>query len=141
MQIDISNPRRDTFRCSPGDARCSTDKLKHIIEFAIAVAFEIEARDLRKPTRGRAETAFARQVAMYLAHVACGLTLSDVGRAFDRDRTTVAYACGVVEDRRDDVSIDRTLDLLETVVGRLAHITQRGSCPSDHAPHGSEVRS
>ena len=140
MRIDISNPRRDTFRRNPADARCSTDNLKNIIEFAIAVAFEIEACDLRKPTRGRAETAFARQVAMYLAHVAYGLTLSDVGRAFDRDRTTVAYACGIVEDRRDDVSLDRTLDLLETVVGRLAHIPQRGSCPSDHAAHGGEVR-
>ena len=139
MRLDITYPRRDTFRCTPG-SRCSTDNLKNIIEFAIAVAFEIETHDLRKPTRGRADTAFARQVAMYLAHVAYGLTLSDVGRAFDRDRTTVAYACGVVEDRRDDVSIDRTLDLLETVVGRLAHLTQCGSCPPAHGHDGSEAR-
>jgi chromosomal replication initiation ATPase DnaA len=139
MQLSITDLRRDTFRCSSGNG-CSTGNLKNIIEFAIAVAFEIETRDLRKPTRGRADTAFARQVAMYLAHVAYGLSLSDVGRAFDRDRTTVAHACGVVEDRRDDVSIDRTLDLLETVVGRLAHITQCGSCPPAHGHVGSEVR-
>ena len=51
---------------------------------------KIETKDLRKRTRGRADTAFARQVAMYLAHVAYGLTLSDVGRVFERDRTTVS---------------------------------------------------
>lgn len=136
MHIEITNPRRDTFRTQSGGARCSMDNLKRIIEFAIAVAFEIEARDLRKRTRGRAETAFARQVAMYLAHVAYGLTLSDVGRVFDRDRTTVAYACGVVEDSRDDVSIDRTLDLLETVVGRLADISRCGSCAADRPRDG-----
>lgn len=130
MNFEIINPHHDTFRVSRSGDRCATGNLKSILEFAIAVAFEIETTDLRKPTRGRADTAFARQVAMYLAHVAYGLTLSDVGRVFQRDRTTVAYACGVVEDRRDDAAIDRTLDLLETVVARLAHITRCGSCPS-----------
>jgi chromosomal replication initiation ATPase DnaA len=130
MRIEIADPRHDTFRSGRTAGRCATANLKKILEFSIAVAFEIETTDLRKRTRGRADTAFARQVAMYLAHVAYGLTLSDVGRVFERDRTTVAYACGVVEDRRDDATIDRTLDLLETVVARLAHITQCGSCPS-----------
>ncbi len=130
MHLEITNLHRDTFRLGHSVSRCATGNLKKILEFAIAVAFEIETKDLRKRTRGRADTAFARQVAMHLAHVAYGLTLSDVGRVFERDRTTVAYACGVVEDRRDDAAIDRTLDLLETVVARLAHITQCGACPS-----------
>ena len=130
MHLEITNPHRDTLRPSHAASRCATGNLKKILEFAIAVAFEIETKDLRKRTRGRADTAFARQVAMYLAHVAYGLTLSDVGRVFERDRTTVAYACGVVEDRRDDAATDRMLDLLEAVVARLAHITRCGSCPS-----------
>ena len=130
MRIEIANPRHDTFRSGRAADRCATANLKKILEFTIAVAFEIETTDLRKRTRGRADTAFARQVVMYLAHVGYGLTLSDVGRVFERDRTTVAYTCGVVEDRRDDATIDRTLDLLETVVARLAHITQCGLCPS-----------
>jgi chromosomal replication initiation ATPase DnaA len=44
--------------------------LKRIIEHAITVVFDIEACDLRSRSRGTAETAFARQAAMYLAHVA-----------------------------------------------------------------------
>lgn len=57
---------------------------------------------------------------MYLAHVACGLTMSDTGRLFGRDRTTVAHACGVIEDKRDDPLFDRALDLLEWSVPALA---------------------
>jgi hypothetical protein len=39
---------------------------------------------------------------------------------FARDRTTVAHACGLVEDRRDDPAFDRSLDLLEGVLRFLA---------------------
>jgi chromosomal replication initiation ATPase DnaA len=104
-------------------------RLRPIIEYAIAVAFEIERHDLRSATRGKAQTAFARQVAMYLAHVTCGLSFTDIGRIFARDRTTVAHACGLIEDRRDDARVDRTLDLLEAVVGRLVHVTLPQSRP------------
>lgn len=101
--------------------------LKRILEYAIAVAFEIKVRELRSPTRGTAEAAFARQVAMYLAHVSCGLSFTAIGRIFHRDRTTVAHACELIEDRRDDARVDRTLDLLEAVIARLAHVTRLGS--------------
>ena len=53
---------------------------------------------------------------MYLAHVACGLTLTEVGHLFARDRTTVAHACSRVEDRREEPLFDRALQLLEGVV-------------------------
>jgi Bacterial dnaA protein helix-turn-helix len=101
--------------------------LEPILEYAIAVAFEIKARDLRSATRGTAEAAFARQVAMYLAHVSCGLSFTAIGRIFHRDRTTVAHACELIEDRRDDARVDRTLDLLEAVIARLDHVTRLGS--------------
>jgi chromosomal replication initiation ATPase DnaA len=101
----------------------SPAELRRNIIYAITIVFEVEARALRAPTRSTAEVAFARQVAMYLAHVAYGLSLSETGRIFTRDRTTVAHACRLVEDRRDDTRIDRTLELLEAVVGRLKHVT------------------
>ncbi len=82
--------------------------------------FGVGHDDLHRITRGRAKVALARQVAMYLAHVACGLSLTDTGRLFGRDRTTVAHACGVIEDRRDDPIFDRALDLLEWAVPSLA---------------------
>nr|MCU0605821.1 hypothetical protein [Desulfobacterales bacterium] len=67
-------------------------------------------------TRGRARVALARQIAMYLSHVAFRVSLTDVGRIFGRDRTTVSHACAVVEDLRDDPRFDRILDLLEQIV-------------------------
>ena len=53
---------------------------------------------------------------MYLAHVAYGLTLTQVGILFGRDRTTVAYACRIIEDRRDDCVFDIFLDHLEIAI-------------------------
>jgi len=90
------------------------------IEQAVVQVFGVGQEDLRRITRGRANVALARQVAMYLARVVCGMTLTDTGRLFGRDRTTVAHACGVLEDRRDDPLFDRALDLLEWVVPAIA---------------------
>lgn len=56
---------------------------------------------------------------MYLAHVACALTLTEVGALFERDRTTVAHACSLIEDRRDDPDLDRKLEHLERAVASL----------------------
>ncbi len=99
------------------------------IELAVVHVFGVEHKALGHVTRGAAQTALARQVAMYLAHVACGLTLTDAGRLFDRDRTTVAYACLIVEDRRDDPLFDRALDLLgwavPAMVLRPSHVTPK----------------
>lgn len=64
------------------------------------------------PVPARA-AAFARQIAMYLAHVVFGLSMAEVGRAFGRDRTTVVHACHLIEDRRDEVRFDQLLDHLE----------------------------
>jgi hypothetical protein len=41
-------------------------------------------------------------------------------RLFCRDRTTAAYACALVEERRDDPAVDRVLDTLEGLCGDLA---------------------
>jgi hypothetical protein len=82
-----------------------------------AAAFALGARgDLLSHTRGSAPTSFARQVAMYLTHVAFGLSLQRVATAFGRDRSTVAYACSLIEDRRDDPYLDDMLDQLEAAL-------------------------
>ena len=92
---------------------------RQAIDPIVAAAFKVEADELGARTRGSPRVAFARQVAMYLAHVACGLTLTEVGALFARDRTTVAHACGVVEDRRDDPELDGSLEHLESAVTSL----------------------
>jgi chromosomal replication initiation ATPase DnaA len=83
------------------------------MEAAVASAFGIPLATLQAPSRGSAPVAFARQSAMYLAHVALGLSYTDVGRAFGRDRTTAAHACRLVESRRDDPRLDAMLGSLE----------------------------
>src|SRR4029077_12068941 len=80
-------------------ARRMPDKfIRQVLEQAVSGVFMVRSGDLWAGTRGCPRAAFARQVAMYLAHVACGLTLTEVGQVFVRDRTTVAHACGRVED-------------------------------------------
>jgi hypothetical protein len=39
-------------------------------------------------------------------HVGGGLFFGRVAEAFGRDRSTIAYACHMIEDRRDDCVFD-----------------------------------
>lgn len=114
------DPRLTSHTGSVGRA---SRKLKSIIEFAVSQVFNIEISEILGKSRGPANVALARQVAMYLARVVGGLPLAVVGREFGRefgrDRTTVAHACTVIESRRDDPGFNLTLDLLEGIVTRL----------------------
>jgi hypothetical protein len=94
-------------------------RMRRLIEAAIGNVFAVPCALLSSPSRGKAPVALARQAAMYLAHVSCGLSLTDVGHIFARDRTTVAHACAVIEDRRDDPVFDRALALMEWIVPTL----------------------
>jgi len=79
----------------------------------VAYAFNVPADELSARTRRSSRIAFARQVAMYLSHVAFELNLARVGLAFGRDRSTASHACQIVEDRRDDPDFDAWMDGLE----------------------------
>jgi chromosomal replication initiation ATPase DnaA len=94
--------------------------VKSVVEGTVSRIFGVPVADLGLASRGPAEVAFARQVGMYLTHVAGGLSLTEVGRVFGRDRTTVAYACLTVEDRRDDRRLDRALEMIEAILKRVA---------------------
>lgn len=78
--------------------------------------FAVPRSKLQAARRCEARIALARQVAMYLAHVVFGLTLTRAGQLFGRDRTTVAHACAVVEDRREDAALDRALNIVESAL-------------------------
>lgn len=114
--------------------RLPDDCVRRILESLVPPALGVPPDVLWAHSRGAIDVAFARQVAMYLAHVAFELSFTAVGRVFERDRTTVAYACSVVEDRRDDAVFDRSLDLLESAARLLARRRQparRAPIPSD----------
>lgn len=79
----------------------------------VAYAFSVPAAEIDAPTRGSSRAALARQIAIYLTHVAFELSLARTAAAFGRDRSTAAYACHRIEDRRDDAAFDAMLDDLE----------------------------
>jgi hypothetical protein len=109
----------DGYRGVGAGVTPGTSRVRWAIESAVAAVFEVGIEELRAPTRRSARAAFARQVAMYLAHVGRGVSMTKVGRLFERDRTTVAHACGLIEDKRDDPDFDYRLDHLERAVSCL----------------------
>lgn len=115
----IENSHRPRRRRQPS-VRIEITRPCRLMEEAVAAAFAVPADELRASSRRTAGVAFARQCAMYLAHVAMGLNLCAVGRIFHRHRTTAAHACQLVELRRDDPDIDRLLDMLECVCADIA---------------------
>lgn len=115
-----------SVRCSPAPASITRRAVRpqprdwDALVRLVATSFAVPVADVTAPSRGSARAAFARQVAMYLAHVGFGATFSAIGRAFRRDRTTVAHAARIIEERRDDPGIDALLERLERDCAALA---------------------
>ena len=107
-------------------SRRTAQRLCDLATLATAAAFAVPVGEIVAQPAARRTVAFARQSAMYLSHVAFGLTYTEVGRAFGRDRTTAAHACRLVEDRRDDPRVDGVLGSLENACTKLR---QRLSAP------------
>ncbi len=94
--------------------RMSQDRARaRLAQYVVSYVFDIPLDELVAATRRSPRIAFARQVAMYLAHVAFQLSLARVAIAFGRDRSTAAHACHRIEDCRDDARLDACLDDLE----------------------------
>lgn len=91
-----------------------------------AAMFNVSGRDLRKPGRSTAEVSRVRQIAMYTAHVVMGISMTDVGTGFGRDRTTVMHACHVIEDMRDDEDFDAVVSAFERVAGAAFRYRESG---------------
>lgn len=109
----------------PRKLRETTENLRVVLEETVTRVFDVEIDLMRLPSRGRPKVALARQVGMYLAHVACGLSLTEAGQMFGRDRTTVSHACRVVEERRENSDFDRAVQLLENVTRVLMYTPVR----------------
>lgn len=86
----------------------------------VAEAHGVTVQELFHHSRSRAPIAATRQLAMYLMHVTLGRTLTEVGEFYGRDRTTVSYACGMVEDQRDKPEFDAEVGELERKISELA---------------------
>lgn len=82
----------------------------------LSTFFNVSGRELRSNSRCERPVARVRQIGMYVAHVTLALTMSEVGRAFGRDRSTVNHACHLIEDMREEQEFDRIIQTIENIV-------------------------
>lgn len=92
----------------PGRDEDRADLAAALVGFALG----LKTHQILTFERGSPVHARARHIAMYIAHAGLGMSLSRVAIAFGRDRSTVARACRLVEDSRDDPDFDTWIDQL-----------------------------
>ncbi|NRB30240.1 MAG: hypothetical protein HRU27_06565 [Rhizobiaceae bacterium] len=92
------------------------DAVCTLCEKVVALAFDMPFECFHQRSRSRADVTLARQIAMYLAHTTFSLLLTEIGLHFHRNRTTVSYACAMIEDRRDDPAFDLLLTQVESLL-------------------------
>lgn len=81
--------------------------------------FKISLDEMQSKSRKRT-ISFPRQVAMYLCRKHTEDTLSDIGKVFKRDHSTVMHAIKVISGlSRRDISVSAQLKLLSDKVGNL----------------------
>lgn len=83
------------------------------LEETIMTEFRVSRQEIYSETRGKRHVAHARQIMMYLAHTLFGINQKELGKNFDRDRTTIIHACHCIEDEREDRLFDSYLDVME----------------------------
>ncbi|SNY92778.1 dnaA protein helix-turn-helix [Cohaesibacter sp. ES.047] len=94
-----------------------------LVDQLVARTFRMPRSALHAGTRCRKSVAFARQVAMYLGHVCLSYPLKDIASHYGRDRTTVAYACRVVEDRREEEGVELLINSMESALETIMLLT------------------
>jgi chromosomal replication initiation ATPase DnaA len=104
--------------------------MRRLLASLVGSALSVEPGKLCGRGRGTAEIAYARQVALYLAHTTLGLSYTEAGSLFGRDRTTAAHACRRIEDRREQARTDQFVDCLERAARHAVAMPARpGSQP------------
>jgi len=88
------------------------------IQRTVSGFFGLKLTDMRARTRTKT-VAFPRQIAMYFARQLTHASLTEVGRAFDKDHTTVLHAVMKIEAMiRVDAKFKKTVDTLAESVAR-----------------------
>ena len=80
-----------------------------------AALFNVSSKEMRRAGRTAFDVSRVRQIAMYVTHVVLGLSMAEVGKGFQRERTTVLHACHLIEDMRDDGDFDQIIGMTERV--------------------------
>lgn len=121
--LATASPEPFTRKLSPVSDERIADICECVMDL-VAALFNVSGRDLRRPGRCTVGVARVRQIGMYVAHVVLRLNMTEVGRGFGRDRTTVQYACQLIEDMRDDPDFDHIVSVTEQVVAAAFRHTE-----------------
>jgi len=90
-------------------------QMDRILE-VVQAEFGVTRAQILAPTRSSPDVAWARQVAVHLCHALMpGVSWSDLGQMFGRDRTTVRHANQKVQEWRDLEDLDDWLEDMEFV--------------------------
>lgn len=100
---------------SSRDKKTSLAMCEGLIDI-MAALFTVPGKHLRSPKRHGRDVARVRQIGMYVAHVALGISMTIVGIGFARDKSTVAHACHLIEDLREDDEFDALVSRVEIIV-------------------------
>ena len=95
-----------------GLARLYYKRIAQEATLVAAEAFCVKSIDIMG-RRNKASVVFARQIAMYLAHVVGQMSMGQVAVEFGRERSTVGYSCSAIEDKRDSPIFNKQVEFLE----------------------------
>ena len=111
---------QDNQRVGIKSLQLPSDKLlATFINQMVASAFELPPERLLRYERGNARATRARQISIYLMHTTLSFSLSTISRIYSKDRTTIGYACRVIEDLRDKPAFDDRIIELENTINTV----------------------
>jgi len=91
-------------------------KVGNLVIRVVSTLEKVGIDEFTRTSRGRADICLARQMAMYLMHTVFSCPYHRVAAFFSRDRTTISYACRLIEDARDDNEFDKRLEVMENLL-------------------------
>lgn len=91
-------------------------KVGNLVIRLVSTLEKVRLDDMTGNSRGRADVCLSRHIAMYLMHTVFSCPFHRVAAFFGRDRTTISYACRLIEDARDDQEFDRRLEVMENLL-------------------------
>lgn len=89
---------------------------------AVAHVTGVKCELLFATTRVNKRAAFARHLWLYLLNTTGGYSCTAIQRRINRDRTTVRYAVGRIEDARDCREFDRAVSSLDLYLRGHLHL-------------------
>lgn len=94
-------------------ARTTYENVFDAIDIAVSQSLRIPVAKIYANDKRKLADTFERKLAMYLAHTFLSIAQATVGKRYNRNRQAVSLACALVENARDDSSMDRRIESIE----------------------------